>query len=59
MFLGFILLVVGFALAFLMTIWVIEPSFLLGFVSYMSSLLGLVIGTVGTAMHVRESHYED
>jgi hypothetical protein len=59
MLLGFILLVVGFVVPFLMTIWVIQPSFLLGFLSYFSSLIGLVIGTVGAAMYVRERQYDD
>lgn len=59
MFIGFILLVVGFVVPFLMTILIIEPSFLLGFLSYFSSLIGLVIGTIGAALHVRESQYED
>jgi hypothetical protein len=59
MFIGFIMLVIGVVVPFLMTIWVIQPSFLLGFISYFSSILGLVIGTIGAALYVRESQSED
>lgn len=59
MFIGFIMLVVGVVVPFLMTILVIQPSFLLGFLSYFSSILGLVIGTIGAALYVRESQSED
>jgi len=47
------LLLVGVILPFLMILRVIEPSFPLGFISYASSLAGLVLGFVGLAQYIR------
>lgn len=49
---GFILLVIGMVLPFLMIIRLLEPSFLLGFLSYFASLVGLIMGLCGVAWYV-------
>ena len=53
MLLGFALLMIGVCLPFLMTLRLIEPTLFLGFVSYLSSVGGLVIGIVGAAQYTR------
>jgi hypothetical protein len=50
---GFLLVFFGFLMPLLMTIRVIEASFLLSFVSYGASIVGLVMGTYGAAIIVR------
>ncbi len=50
---GFFLLLFGFLLAFAMVLRVIEPGFLLSFLSYFASLAGLIIGMVGAASYAR------
>lgn len=50
---GFILLVIGVVLPFLMVIRLLEPSFLLSFLSYFASLVGLIMGLCGVAWYVR------
>ncbi len=49
MFYGFLLLLLGFLLAFGMVIKIIEAGFLLSFISYGASLSGLIIGMYGAA----------
>lgn len=44
---GFLLLMLGFFLAFGMVVRLIEPGFLLSFLSYGASLSGLVMGIYG------------
>ncbi len=44
---GLVLVVIGFALSFLMFGHWLKPSFLLGFLAYGSSVVGLVLGMVG------------
>lgn len=48
---GFILLVIGVVLPFLMVIRLLEPSFLLSFLSYFASLVGLIMGLCGVAWY--------
>ena len=50
---GFLLLLIGFLVAFAMVIRLIEASFLLGFISYISSLVGLVLGLFGAFGYVQ------
>lgn len=45
--LGVILLLIGFLLPFLIVIGVLEPGFVLSFLSYASSLVGLILGLLG------------
>lgn len=47
---GFVLLVIGFLLPFVMVLRIVEPTLLLGFISYLSSFLGLAFGIIGIAM---------
>ena len=49
---AFLLMLVGIILPFLMVIKVIEPTFFLSFLSYGSSLAGMVLGIVGVAFYV-------
>ena len=50
---GFFLVLSGFVIPLLMVIKVIEPTFLLSFISYGASLLGLILGFVGAALYTR------
>ncbi|MCS6907337.1 MAG: hypothetical protein RML93_05575 [Anaerolineales bacterium] len=52
---GFILCLSGVILPFLMVIKVLESTFLLNFLSYIASLLGLFLGIIGAAYYVREN----
>ncbi|MBX3000947.1 MAG: hypothetical protein KF893_20665 [Caldilineaceae bacterium] len=54
MLIGFVFLAIGFALPFLMVIQLVEPGFLLVFLSYMASVGGLIMGVIGSALFVRE-----
>jgi len=44
---GFLLLVVGFALPMLMVLQIIPSTFFLNFFSYGASVLGLILGMLG------------
>ncbi|MGD8813463.1 MAG: hypothetical protein PVI78_03205 [Anaerolineales bacterium] len=44
---GFVLVLIGFVVPLLMVIRVIQPGFLLGFVSYGASVVGLLLGLFG------------
>ena len=50
---GFVLVVLGFVLPFLMVIQVLESSIILNFVSYVASVVGLFLGLIGAALYVR------
>jgi hypothetical protein len=49
--LGFVLVVLGFVFSFLMVMRVIQPSFLLSFVTYGASFVGLFLGLIGVALY--------
>jgi hypothetical protein len=51
--LGFLLLVLGWMLPFLMVIHVISSTFFLNFLAYTLSTAGLILGIVGAALYVR------
>jgi hypothetical protein len=51
--LGFGLVFLGFALPFLMVMRLVEPSFLLSFISYGSSVAGLFLGIIGASMFIK------
>ncbi len=55
--LGFALVLLGVILPFLMVMKVLQPSFLLAFISYAVSLGGLILGIIGAATYVRERRY--
>jgi hypothetical protein len=50
--LGFVLVLAGFVLPFLMVLRVIPPSFALSFFSYAASTAGLFLGLIGVAMQM-------
>jgi len=49
-FIGFIMMLLGVILPFLMVIKLLESTFFLNFFSYTLSLLGMVVGIIGIAM---------
>jgi hypothetical protein len=53
MWLGFILLVIGFLLPFLMVLRLLEPTLLLNFIAYFASLFGLIIGVIGLVTYTQ------
>jgi membrane associated rhomboid family serine protease len=51
--LAFVLVLLGFVVPFLMMIRFIESSFLLGFLSYGASVVGLFLGLIGAVWYTR------
>ena len=51
---GIVLMLVGIVLPFLMSIRVVESTFLLNFLSYGASVAGLSFGSIGYVMGSRE-----
>lgn len=51
---GLVLMLLGVALPFLMVMHIIESTFFLNFFSYTVSLLGLMLGLIGSASYMRE-----
>ena len=51
--LGFVLLVIGFILPFLMVLQLLESTLLWNFVAYLASFFGLIIGLIGIVTHTR------
>jgi hypothetical protein len=60
-FIGFVLVSFGLVVPLLMIFKFIPNGYLLSFVSYGASFLGLILGIIGSAMYVREKHdsFED
>jgi hypothetical protein len=58
---GFILLVIGFLLPFLMVLQFLESTLWLNFVAYLTSFFGLIIGLIGivTYAQVREKDKDE
>ena len=52
-FIGFILVLFGFVAPFLMVLRVIQTSYLLSFLSYSASFVGLMLGIIGAAWYSR------
>lgn len=52
---GFVLLVIGVLLPFLIILQVLESTFFLNFVAYLSSVSGLFLGVIGAAMYMKKS----
>ncbi len=50
---GFALLLIGAILPFVMVIRLVTPALHLSFISYASTTIGLVLGFIGIAQHVR------
>jgi len=53
LFLGFLLVLAGAVLPFLMVIHLLKSTFFLNFFSYTASLVGIILGLIGSAMYVR------
>jgi len=51
---GFVLVVIGVVVPFLMVMKIIPSTFFLNFLSFTASVSGLVMGMYGAAMYVRE-----
>jgi multisubunit Na+/H+ antiporter MnhG subunit len=54
MLLGLLLMILGVALPFVMVLHLVEASFFLVFVSFISSTGGMFLGMIGAATYVRE-----
>ncbi|MCX6036066.1 MAG: hypothetical protein NTV38_14020 [Chloroflexi bacterium] len=50
---GFALVVLGVVLPFLMVLHILESTFFLNYFSYTASLVGLILGIIGSALYVR------
>jgi hypothetical protein len=50
---GFVLVLFGFVAPFLMVIKIVPSSFVLNFLSYGASVVGLFLGLIGAALYVR------
>ena len=50
---GFVLVLLGFVLPFLMTVRVVPSTLFLSLLSYAASVSGLFLGLIGAAMYVR------
>ena len=48
---GFVLVLFGFALPFLMVLQVIQSTFFLDFLAYAASFSGLLLGIIGSAVY--------
>jgi len=53
LFIGFLLVLLGAVLPFLMLLQVFSASFWLSFVSYTATISGLFLGLIGAATYVR------
>ena len=52
--LGFVLVLLGAVLPFLMVMHIVQTTYLLVFLSYGASVAGLVLGVIGGSMYVRK-----
>lgn len=53
MFIGFLCVLMGVVLPFLMVMQVVESTLFLNFFSFIISLIGIIIGVIGSAYYVR------
>jgi hypothetical protein len=51
---GFVLVVLGAVLPFLMVMHILESTFFLNFLAYGASITGLFLGFIGATMYVNE-----
>ena len=56
---GFVLVLLGAVLPFLMVMRIIESTFFLNFLAYGSSMVGLLLGFIGASQYVREHRGRD
>lgn len=52
---GFLLVLLGAVLPFLIVIRMVESTFFLNFLAFAASTIGIFLGVIGTAMHVGDS----
>ncbi|WP_420643186.1 hypothetical protein [Candidatus Leptofilum sp.] len=52
---GFILVLIGAVVPFVIVIQLVESTFFLNFVAFAASVIGIFLGVIGTAMHVGDS----
>jgi len=57
--LGFVLVLTGAVLPFLIVMKVLESTLLLNFIAYTVSFAGLMLGVIGAAFYVRSSKNKD
>lgn len=50
---GFVLVSLGLVLAWLLVLHILPSTFFLNFISYFSSVAGVYLGVIGTALYVR------
>jgi len=53
MFIGFLCVLMGVVLPFFMVMQVLESTLFLNFFSFIISLIGIIIGVIGSAYYVR------
>lgn len=58
-FIGFLMVLFGFIVPFLMVIKLMEPSYFWGFLSYGVSVAGLFVGLIGGSQYVRVHRKRD
>ena len=56
---GFLLVVIGWVLPFLMVMGMLKAGFFLSFLSYGTSVAGLFVGFIGAAMYVKTKRKRD
>ncbi|MBK7897599.1 MAG: hypothetical protein WAS33_22545 [Candidatus Promineifilaceae bacterium] len=52
---GFVCVLIGAVLPFVMVMRWVESTFLLNFLAFGASMAGIFLGVIGTAMHVGDS----
>jgi len=54
--LGFVLVVLGVVLPWLMVMRIIQPTWFLSFLSFTASMAGIILGITGSVSYVRLRH---
>ena len=57
--LGFVLVLLGAVLPFLIVMQILKSTLFLNFFSYAVSFTGLMLGVIGAALHVRHTKEKD
>ncbi|WP_420627748.1 hypothetical protein [Candidatus Leptofilum sp.] len=52
---GFVLVLIGAIVPFVIVIRLVESTFFLNFIAFAASVIGIFLGVIGTAMHVGDS----
>lgn len=52
---GFVLVVIGAVMPFLMVMQIVRSTIFLNFISYAASISGLLLGILGAALYVRNA----